>query len=69
MILLHSRNTFYNEAIRNSEHPIGLMQVSTNFFFAGGGGGRGGGWEIFEKIIKSPNLSKHFALDWTETKV
>ena len=43
MILLHSRNTFYNKAIRNSEHPIGLMQVSTNFFFLGGGGDRGGG--------------------------
>ena len=67
MILLHSRNTFYNEAIRNSEHPIGLMQVSTNFFF-GGGGWRG--WiDIFDKIIESPHLSKHFALDWTETKV
>ena len=68
MILLHSRNTFYNKAIRNSEHPIGLMQVSTNFFFGGGGGGRGG-IDIFDKIIKSPHLSKHFALDWTETKV
>lgn len=66
MILLHSRNTFYNEAIRNSEHPIGLMQVSTNFFL--GGGWRG--WiDIFDKIIESPLLSKHFALDWTETKV
>lgn len=66
MILLHSRNTFYNEAIRNSEHPIGLMQVSTNFFL--GGGWRG--WiDIFDKIIESPHLSKHFALDWTETKV
>ena len=41
MILLHSRNTFYNKAIRNSEHPIGLMQVSTNFFFWGGGVGGG----------------------------
>ena len=65
MILLHSRNTFYNKAITNSEHPIGLMQVSTNFFFLGGGG-----WiDIFDKIIKSPHLSKHFALDCTETKV
>lgn len=45
MILLHSRNTFYNKAIRNSEHPIGLMQVSTNFFF--GGVGDGGGGQIY----------------------
>ena len=68
MILLHSRNTFYNEAIRNSEHPIGLMQVSTNFFWGGGEGWRG--WiDIFDRIIESPHLSKHFALDWTETKV
>lgn len=67
MILLHSRNTFYNKAIRNSEHPIGLMQVSTNFFFWGGGWRR---WiDIFDKVIESPHLSKHFALDWTETKV
>lgn len=67
MILLHSRNTFYNKAIRNSEHPIGLMRVSTNFFFWGGGWR---GWiDIFDKIIESPHLSKHFALHWTETKV
>lgn len=42
-MLLHSRNTFYNKAITNSEHPIGLMQVSTNFFWGGGWGGGGGG--------------------------
>lgn len=69
MILLHSRNTFYIKAIRNSEHPIGLMQVSTNFFFGGGGEGWRGWIDIFDKIIESPHLSKHFALDWTETKV
>lgn len=69
MILLHSRNTFYNKAIRNSEHPIGLKQVSTNFFFFGGGAGWRGWIDIFDKVIESPHLSKHFALDWTETKV
>ena len=49
---------------------LGSCRFQPTCFFFGGGGGRGLGWtDIFDKIMKSPHLSKHLVLDWTETKV